>query len=203
MNLIKYMPPFLKEVREFKEIFGAEDIQIEKLNNQINSMLREVIVKTAEDYGLRRYEKIYGITRPAETLEARRMAILLKMNNRVAYTYKWLIQTLNEAIGAENYKITTDFNNYKMNIEIALNYTEAAELLENDLVKQMPANIELDYRLTSKINCISGAIISQQTYMVLNTEKMKEIENVKINENNNFGLNLRQQSYIDIKECEK
>ena len=67
----------------------------------------------------------------------------------------------------------------------------------------MPANIELDYRLTSKINCISGAIISQQTYMVLNTEKMKEIENVKINENNNFGLNLRQQSYIDIKECEK
>ena len=203
MNLIKYMPPFLKEVREFKEIFGAEDIQIEKLNNQINSLLREVIVKTAEDYGLRRYEKIYGITRPAETLEARRMAILLKMNNRVAYTYKWLIQTLNEAIGAENYKITTDFNNYKMNIEIALNYTEAAELLKNDLVKQMPANIELDYRLTSKINCISGAIISQQTYMVLNTEKMKEIENVKINENNNFGLNLRQQSYIDIKECEK
>lgn len=203
MNLIKYMPPFLKEVREFKEIFGAEDIQIEKLNNQINSMLREVIVKTAEDYGLRRYEKIYGITRPAETLEARRMAILLKMNNRVAYTYKWLIQTLNEAIGAENYKITTDFNNYKMNIEIALNYTEATELLKNDLVKQMPANIELDYRLTSKINCISGAIISQQTYMVLNTEKMKEIENVKINENNNFGLNLRQQSYIDIKECEK
>lgn len=203
MNLIKYMPPFLKEVREFKEIFGTEDIQIEKLNNQINSMLREVIVKTAEDYGLRRYEKIYGITRPAETLEARRMAILLKMNNRVAYTYKWLIQTLNEAIGAENYKITTDFNNYKMNIEIALNYTEAAELLKNDLVKQMPANIELDYRLTSKINCISGAIISQQTYMVLNTEKMKEIENVKINENNNFGLNLRQQSYIDIKECEK
>ncbi|HJJ09528.1 MAG TPA: YmfQ family protein [Clostridiaceae bacterium] len=203
MNLIKYMPPFLKEVREFKEIFGAEDIQIEKLNNQINSMLREVIVKTAEDYGLRRYEKIYGITRPAETLEARRMAILLKMNNRVAYTYKWLIQTLNEAIGAENYKITTDFNNYKMNIEIALNYTEAAELLKNDLVKQMPANIELDYRLTSKINCISGAIISQQTYMVLNTEKMKEMENVKINENNNFGLNLRQQSYIDIKECEK
>lgn len=203
MNLIKYMPPFLKEVREFKEIFGAEDIQIEKLNNQINSMLREVIVKTAEDYGLRRYEKIYGITRPAETLEARRMAILLKMNNRVAYTYKWLIQTLNEAIGAENYKITTDFNNYKMNIEIALNYTEAAELLKNDLVKQLPANIELDYRLTSKINCISGAIISQQTYMVLNTEKMKEIENVKINENNNFGLNLRQQSYIDIKECEK
>lgn len=203
MNLIKYMPPFLKEVREFKEIFGAEDIQIEKLNNQINSMLREVIVKTAEDYGLRRYEKIYGITRTAETLEARRMAILLKMNNRVAYTYKWLIQTLNEAIGAENYKITTDFNNYKMNIESALNYTEAAELLKNDLVKQMPANIELDYRLTSKINCISGAIISQQTYMVLNTEKMKEIENVKINENNNFGLNLRQQSYIDIKECEK
>ena len=30
MNLIKYMPPFLKEVREFKEIFGAEDKSSEK-----------------------------------------------------------------------------------------------------------------------------------------------------------------------------
>lgn len=203
MKLKQYMPPFLSEVREFNEIFNVEDIELENLRDQINNILQEVIVKTAEDYGLTKYEKIYGITNVAETVEARRMTILLKMNNRTAYTYKWLINTLNEAIGEENYKITTDFKNYKMNIEIALNYTEAAEILKKDLVKQMPANIELDYRLNSTANCVIGAMIIEKTYISLKTNIMNEKENLKIIENNNTGICISQQNYLSIKESEK
>lgn len=203
MKLKEYMPPFLTQVREFNEIFEAEDIELDALKSEIDSILKEIIVRTAESYGLKKYEKIYGITKIAETIEARRMTILLKMNNRTAYTYKWLINTLNEAIGEENYKITTDFNNYKMNIEIALNYTEAAEILRKDLVKQMPANIELDYRLNSVINHFTAAVVSQQTYMYLKTETMEEKENIALNEDNYIGLNLRQQNYLSLKECEK
>lgn len=203
MKLKQYMPPFLSEVREFNEIFNVEDIELENLRDQINNILQEVIVKTAEDYGLTKYEKIYGITNVAETIEARRMTILLKMNNRTAYTYKWLINTLNEAIGEENYKITTDFKNYKMNIEIALNYTEAAEILKKDLVKQMPANIELDYRLNSTANCVIGAMIIEKTYISLKTNIMNEKENLKIIENNNTGICISQQNYLSIKESEK
>lgn len=203
MKLKQYMPPFLAEVREFNEIFNVEDIELENLKEQINNILQEVIVKTAEDYGLTKYEKIYGITNVAETIEARRMTILLKMNNRTAYTYKWLINTLNEAIGEENYKITTDFKNYKMNIEIALNYTEAAEILKKDLVKQMPANIELDYRLNSTANCVIGTMIIEKTYISLKTNIMNEKENLKIIENNNTGICISQQNYLSIKESEK
>ena len=198
MKLKEYMPPFLTQVREFNEIFEAEDIELDALKSEIDSILKEIIVRTAESYGLKKYEKIYGITKIAETIEARRMTILLKMNNRTAYTYKWLINTLNEAIGEENYKITTDFNNYKMNIEIALNYTEAAEILRKDLVKQMPANIELDYRLNSVINHFTAAVVSQQTYMYLKTETMEEKENIALNEDNYIGLNLRQQNYLSL-----
>ncbi len=198
MKLKQYMPPFLAEVREFNEIFNVEDIELENLKEQINNILQEVIVKTAEDYGLTKYEKIYGITNVAETIEARRMTILLKMNNRTAYTYKWLINTLNEAIGEENYKITTDFKNYKMNIEIALNYTEAAEILKKDLVKQIPANIELNYRLTTKINEFIGAVISQQSYITLKTEVSQYNDNIKLGLNNNIATNVRRQDYIEL-----
>ena len=59
MKLNEYMPPFLKDVREFKEIFATEDKELEYMNNLIASMLTEVIVKTANSYGLTRYEKIY------------------------------------------------------------------------------------------------------------------------------------------------
>lgn len=198
MKLKEYMPPFLMQVREFNEIFKVEDVELEELKNNINSVLKEVIVRTAESYGLKKYEKIYGIDNVAETIEARRMTILLKMNNRTAYTYKWLINTLNEAIGEENYILTTDFNNYKMHIEIALNYTEAAEILKRDLVRQIPANIELDYRLTSKINHNIGAVISQQSYMFLKTDINKYYDTIKLNLNHNIAPNIREQEYISI-----
>lgn len=198
MKLIEYMPPFLRTVREFNVIFEAEDTEVDNLKNEISRLLKEVIVKTAESYGLERYEKIYHIKNVAETLEARRMTILLRMNNRTQYTYKWLINTLNEAIGKENYVITTDFKNYKMHIEIALNYTEAAEILKRDLVKQIPANLELDYRLTTKINNFIGAVISQRSYLNLKTETNQYYEEIKLNLNNNIATNVSQQEYIEL-----
>lgn len=198
MKLIEYMPPFLRTIREFNVIFEAEDIEVDNLKNEISKLLKEVIVKTAESYGLERYEKIYHIKNVAETLEARRMTILLRMNNRTQYTYKWLINTLNEAIGKENYVITTDFKNYKMNIEIALNYTEAAEILKRDLVKQIPANLELDYRLTTKINNFIGAVISQQSYLDLYVVGIETKEDIELNQSNNVGLNLSRQEYMDL-----
>ena len=132
MKLNDYMPPYLSNIREFKQIFSTEDIELENLLLEVNKIPNEIIVKTAESYGLERYEKIYGIKNIAETLEARRVAILLKINSNVPYTYNWLIKTLNEAIGKENYKIETDFKNYKMLIHFRLEYTEAAEMLNQD-----------------------------------------------------------------------
>ena len=61
MKLVEYMPPYLKNVLEFNKIFDAEDIEVENMRYSINTMLREVIVKTARSYGLERYEKIYNI----------------------------------------------------------------------------------------------------------------------------------------------
>lgn len=198
MNLIEYIPPFLKEVKEFNRIFDTEDIEIKNMRAQINKLLSEVIVKTADSYGLERYEKIYGITKIAETIEARRMNILFKMNNRVPYTLKWLINTLDEAIGKGNYKLTTNFKNYELNIEINLNYTEAAEILKTNLVKQIPANLQLNYELVSQINKYIGAVISQQSYIDLYMVEIETKDNVELNQVNNVGLNLTNQEYMEL-----
>ncbi len=196
MKLINYMPQFLKNVREFNEIFNAEDFELEFMREQIDKILKEVIVNTAESYGLERYEKIYGITNIAETIEARRMNILFKINNRVPFTLKWLINTLNASIGAENYKLS--IKDYVLHIEIALNYTEAAEMLKSNLVYQIPANIQLDYELTSQINEYIGAVVSQQSYLDLYAIAIESTENLVLEENNNVGLNLSRQDYMEI-----
>lgn len=198
MKLIDYIPSFLQGIREFKEIFNVEDIELDNIKIEVDKLLKEVIVKTATSYGLERYEKIYRIDKIASTLEARRMNILFKMNNRVPYTLKWLINTLNEAVGEENYKLTTQFDLYKIYIEINLNYTEAAEILKADLIKQIPANIELDYRLFAILGESICASISQQTYMNLDTVAINEIDNITVKQNNKTGLNVNRQDYIEL-----
>ena len=61
MKLIEYLPNFMQDIKEFKELFSAEDIEIEQLKVAIEKIFSEIIVKTAEGYGLDRYEKIYQI----------------------------------------------------------------------------------------------------------------------------------------------
>lgn len=196
MKLINYMPQFLKNVREFNEIFNAEDFELEFMREQIDKILKEVIVTTAESYGLERYEKIYGITNISETIEARRMNILFKINNRVPFTLKWLINTLNASIGEGNYKLS--LNGYVLHIEVALNYTEAAEMLKSNLVYQIPANIQLDYELTSQINEYIGAVISQQSYLDLDAIAIESTEDLVLEENNNIGSALSRQDYLEL-----
>lgn len=99
MKLIEYMPPFLKNIREYNKIFDTEDIEIEKLRSQIDLMLTEKIVNLATSFGLDRYEKIYNIkSSPDASVETRRINILMKMNCKIPYTYPWLIELLNTSI---------------------------------------------------------------------------------------------------------
>lgn len=196
MKLIGYMPPYLKNVLEFIKIFDAEDIEVQNIRYLIDKMLKEVIVKTATSYGLDRYEKIYGIKNKAETIEARRMNILFKINNKVPYTLKWLINTLNESIGKDNYKLIA--KDYELYITINLAYTEAAEMLKSNLIKQIPANIQLEYELETTLNEYIGGAISRYDYIILNAEAFEEIDDVVLNQNNNTGVAIINTGYIEI-----
>lgn len=147
MKLIEYMPTFLKEVREFKQIFNVGDQELEKLATKLEQLSKEVIVKTAESYGLERYEKIYGITDTADTVEGRRTNILFKMNYKVPYTLKWLINTLNTAIGEGDYRVDMDYENYTLTINVLAIYKNLAKDLEKSLRKEIPANLVLKVNL--------------------------------------------------------
>lgn len=198
MKLINYLPYFLSNVLEFKELFNSEDIELENLRAGIDSILKEVIVNTAESYGLERYEKIFNITNISPNLDTRRINILLKMNNNIPPTYKWLLNKLNELVGEGNYKITPDFNNYKLRIDFLLKYTEAGEIIKQELKRKMPANIELTATFYTKINLAMGGSIKKIDYQKLNVILEEETEKYTINNVNVNGSNISSQDYSDI-----
>lgn len=199
MKLIEYLPNFMQDIKEFKELFSAEDIEMEQLKVAIEKIFSEIIVKTAEGYGLDRYEKIYQINAESDLLEARRLKILLKINDKVPYSYKWLVNTLDTVLGKENYKVAIDYANYNMKIEILLNYSELAEILKKDLIKHIPANMELDYRLFTNMKLNIVAIVTQEHDNMKITAGIANIEEkINLNVNNHVAVMLNINDYINI-----
>lgn len=167
MKIKDYLPEFLQDIREFVLIGDAEDIEFEKIETQISKQLDEVIVRRADSYGLKRYEKIYNITDIESSVEARRINILNKMNNKVPYTIIWLQNKLNNIVGEENYIIKMDYDKYSLNIQILAIFKNIAKVLEKDLREALPANIKVSVELfqTEECNCYIAGIIHTGEYM--------------------------------------
>ena len=107
-----------------------------------------------------------------------------------------MINTLNESIGKDNYKL--EAKDYELYITINLVYTEAAEMLKTNLVKQIPANIMLDYKLETKANEFIGAVISSQDYINLNAIAFERKEDITIIQENNIGLVVSNMEYMNV-----
>ena len=179
-KLIEYMPPFLKNIREFNKIFDAEDIELEDLNYNLKKMLTEVIVKTADSYGLDRYENIYNISNTSNNIEIRRINILNKISDILPFTLKWLYNKLEEALGEGNYHIDVDYNNYSIKITILGLSMEIADIYRENLRQQLPANMVIVFDLQINNNIVIGSTIVQKEYntMKVNQDILKEYETI-------------------------
>ncbi len=66
-----------------QQIAKAEDIEFSKLNISIRKVIRNMFVFTADDTGIRRFEKILGITaKTTQTLDERKLCVIYAMNRR-------------------------------------------------------------------------------------------------------------------------
>lgn len=191
-KLIDYMPPFLKGVREYNIIFNAEDTELEDLEKNMNLLLTEVIVKLAKSFGLDRYEKIYGINTSSENIEARRAAILTKINSRVPFTYKWLYSQLQENFGENGFEINIDYDNYAIEIIIKGIYSEVADIFIQSLYDKLPANLKQSFRLIASSDYYTGAVVVQKEIntLIIDTSVIKE--NVEIDNGDNIGMTITQ-----------
>lgn len=143
--LIDYLPEFLKNFREYKEIMNTEEIELDKLKSKNNSITDEVIISNATSEGISRFEKILGIKNNKNlALENRKFLVKNKFFNRAPFTVEWLKNKLENLCGQDNYIIDLDISNKILNVQIGYMFDEATEELRKDLRNIIPANIILD-----------------------------------------------------------
>ena len=70
VNIIKYWIKELRKIREFQELAKTEDLEFLRLYGETDRALKNLFIETADEYGVKRLEKIAGIYPEAEdTLE--------------------------------------------------------------------------------------------------------------------------------------
>ena len=123
--ILNHYPPVIKQIREMQQIAKAEDIEFSKLNASIREVIRNMFVFTADETGVRRFEKLLGIKpKAAQGLDDRKIYILSMMNRRkmslselmaMLSNYSEGITALNDIAGMEMIvEINTDAGSLEM-----------------------------------------------------------------------------------------
>ena len=109
VDLWYYLPPFLKEFLEMREILGAEEPEFQELVKQYDDVLKDNFIVTATERGIARFESTLGIRPDASaSLETRRSAVLTKWWDATPYTLRTLKNRIAMIQGNSNIQISFD-----------------------------------------------------------------------------------------------
>jgi len=140
--LIDYLPPVIKDVREYEVIMSAEQPEVFGLFGKIQNALNNQFIMFLDEYGVSRWEKIIGIHPKATyTLEERIFTILTMLAKRLPYTHRMLEIILTELCGTGNFEINLNYNAYTLLIDIEIGSVSSIDDVERMLRRIIPANL--------------------------------------------------------------
>ena len=147
-DLLFRLPLFMQKYDELVKLTDSQNPEFDLLWDAEALARRNVFIYTAGDEGLKRFERMLGITpEPGESIESRRNQVLMRWNNNQPFTFRFLVGLL-EVMTDGNFEIYTNFDNYEM--EIVVFDMEPGILTDLDHIRQIiPANIVLKNRLQS------------------------------------------------------
>lgn len=173
--LSDYLPPFLQEFHETKQIMNAEQSEVDGLWDSCENTLDDMFISYATENGVKRWEKIVGITpKDTDTLDERKFRILTKMNQELPYTITKLKESLTVLCGEGGFEIDLQPSNYYIKVKLALanenNYQDVVDLL----MKVIPANLIQAVRIMYNGHKILGksthAELTAYTHEILRNE---------------------------------
>lgn len=142
----EYLPKVLQPIEEYKTTNEDLDVELDLLDSQINSILKEVIANTASEYGIQRWENSLGLTHSeTDSLELRRFRITNILTNKLPYTYRWLRNKLIEITGdSSGWALNIDNDNYTIVVTLTHMDLDMMAEVQKNLRYAIPANMILE-----------------------------------------------------------
>lgn len=148
MRIVEYFPDVISKSEHMRNLANAEDLGLISLKNDYDEIFRNLYVETATVDGIERYEQMLGILHKLDdSLEDRRVAILAKLNTRLPYTRRVLIQFFNNLVGKDGYTLRIDYGRRMIFLKIELSRKNQVAAIARMLRQVLPANMMFDIKL--------------------------------------------------------
>lgn len=142
VDLLNFLPLFVQEYREIQAIMNAENTEIQKAENETETILNNQFIESCNSQGITRFEELLGITSNAgDSLQLRIQRVLEKWNEKTVNTYKTLQQKLDVLCGENNYEINLDNDKYEIEVITHFENESLLEQLDFLLDYMIPANM--------------------------------------------------------------
>ena len=145
VNLLDYLPPFMREYRELKYIMAAEQPECQALCNSSETIKDNQFIVSCNEQGIAKFEDMLEITPlSGETLQDRKAKALARWIDSIPYTMRVLSRKLDALFGAGNHTETLDNDKFTISVEVTLSGSSFIRTLDELLTNILPANLLWD-----------------------------------------------------------
>lgn len=148
-TLLEYLPPFLREYYEFKQLCKSGDIEVSSIDKAVDWNFDSAFISDCDATVLSKYERLLGIIpTSSQSIENRRNKVLLQWNTVASMTLPQFISKLQEYCGKDNIYVDTSREQFYQ-LAIWLNIHKVDIPLIKDFIDTwMPMNV--NYTLNGK-----------------------------------------------------
>ena len=179
-NLLDYLPPFLREYREFNEIANAEEPELDGLSEKALRVLKNQFIETADEDGIAEFEKMLGILpSKSDSLESRRARVFSRWFTELPYTLKAFLHKLSGLSEYGDIAVSVDFDRYMIAIDTDFEYYGQTDEIERLVDLMFPCNIIAELRNTVRLNADGkynlGGVVSVTETAVISGDFVENI----------------------------
>ncbi len=146
--LAGYLPDFLVNIRDLGQVLQVEQPYFQQAWQAVGQALAEQYILGAGEWGLGRWEQLLHLEAPESlSLDERRQALLLRLNEQLPFTVIRLRELLAAAAPAGQYTMVLDEKNYVLHVYITLAAKGCLPALRALLQRVAPANLSLHLQL--------------------------------------------------------
>ena len=183
VDLWEHLPPYLKQFKELDKLLEAEQPEIQTVVHSLLGLLNNLFIETAEDAGLKRFEKLVQIyPSPDDTIETRRNNVLAAWYSCDLYTLNNLKKRIEMLQGNKHYLVSWDeTDKFTLHLIVDLAQDGQIDYLYKMLEMMIPANVSytVENRIvmesTLTLHCGFGTIGSG--YLFLTNDFIGTIRN--------------------------
>lgn len=174
VDIIRYIPPALHDVKEVQNICNSISKELLKLNDRMNTTYNNQFVDTMDSETCKRWEEIIGLSHDTTyTLQEQRHRIKTVIIEQLPYTKKTIENILKSICGEDGYSLSVDYKKFTIYIELALENKRAFDDVYNSLERILPANMVFNIIVMYNTN----KVLSQFTHKQLEKYTYNQVRN--------------------------